>query len=126
EFLIRVQNDEMPACSVVTIVVGDIVPIIEVGGCYPVALVLMITDGWIGDIVELPKMTVTCPIPVMKFGICPPVIHITEIDKHIRIPRIDQRWDFGKFATGTIAGRGNDHLLSRRNMWREATVIDRR
>src|SRR5687768_12110369 len=107
----------MPARGIVTIVVWDVIPIIEVGRCNPVAFIFVVTDGGIRDVVELAKMTVTRAVPVVEFGICPPIIHITEIDKHMWIPRLDQRWNFRSLTACAITCRADNHPAAGRDRW---------
>src|SRR5260221_10951671 len=101
----------MPAARVVAVVVGDVVPVIEVARC-SVRLVFVVTDGGVRICPELAVNTggAGLAVPVVELHRPALLVDVAEVEEHVRSPGRDEvdgrglRW----LAASAIAGSRHD------------------
>ena len=118
----------MPSCGIITIIIGDIVPIIEITG-RDSELVFMVTNHRIGDRFETSIERAGRTIPVIELGSCTFFINITYLQEQIWVPGIDQIGDIPCIgcAIGAITGGSQYKWLACRRRgaagWRKGIRI---
>ena len=111
--LIRgVEGDEVPAAGVVAVVVGHVVPVLEVAGRGAV-LVLVVANGWVRHVTEEAVVDVGLAVPVVELGIGALVVDVAQVEEDVGVPTVDHLChQLGvAFAAGAVADGGHDQRL---------------
>ncbi len=80
----------MPSAGIEAIVVGDVVPVVEISRAADAISVLMVPDGGIGDGTQARKIGRAVPIPVIELGHAAAFIDISQVQKQVRLERVNQ------------------------------------
>ena len=110
--LVGVEGDEVPAAGVVAVVVGHVVPVLEVAGRDAV-LVLVVADDRVGHVAEEAVVDVGLAVPVVELGIGALVVDVAQVEEDVGIPAVDHLCDQPGvgFAAGAVADGGHDQRL---------------
>ncbi len=127
----RVEGHDVPAMGVEAVVVGDVVPIVEVAGGDTV-LVLVVADDGVGDAVQCVPPRAVVAIPVVELGDRALGIDVTQVCEEIRIPALQERDDRIRLGSAACAVTGRCKHEGSAIGWRragpdgEGVRIDRR